>query len=608
MSGRAGTASETHPLLANYVERQLEREENPESERSSEITFLRWTTCDEIRRCSCAVLSFMLMAALVGSGLVLFWFLWAWFVLYLDLPGVLTPIVWLAGFLLPLCIFKLLQSCPRCTRACFAQPLLPPDINAWKTHHLWNERRQFILVIESITPLPRSVCEMVSDFCFHRDILVTTNGNKLVGIYPDTAQLHTVAEFSKNITDLAVCNGNIHCVYVLMCRESASNAMKCDCSEGDDDTTINNSIGDWIPSLIWSSPSQCVDMMICSYDIASGLLVDSSLTFAFEQISLSTMQQLGGIYYSPSYRLLIDTQRDILVVHRDGDFVMFDSVSLQQIGHRRAIIGHPENRDDREQFVHLREYRWNASRIVPPRVVEHILRIVDEVEGTVSTAPRAASDVYVVIPFGAHALFITNICTGWLRYLDFSHVDLISDTSIHYVEFSIDSQYLYLCCSQTLSVLSTHNFEALITVPFTKLDYTMPCGLVRTPPNEDQILLMLSKHRHKSSQESYKTTLSKKLESIAVIFASTRIFMDPRIFLYRFPDNKSRVVSHGNGKHRSVYSKGSFLIDRVMSTNEAASNGSGAGRGQQWHYISLKQQRPWNHTSTSPTTKYHFVP
>ena len=120
--------NETHPLLANYVERQIEREEQTGSERSSEITFLRWTTCDEIRRCSFAVFSFILMAALVGSGLVLFWFLWAWFVLYLDLPGVLTPIVWLAGFLLPLCAFKLFQSCPRCTRACLAQPLIPPGI------------------------------------------------------------------------------------------------------------------------------------------------------------------------------------------------------------------------------------------------------------------------------------------------------------------------------------------------------------------------------------------------------------------------------------------------------------------------------------------------
>jgi hypothetical protein len=200
-------------------------------------------------------------------------------------------------------------------------------------------------------------------------------------------------------------------------------------------------------------------------------------------------------------------------------------------------------------------------------------------------------------------------------------VDPISDTQIHYVEFSIDNQYLYLCCSQTLSVLSTKNFQPIITVPFTKLDYTMPCGLIRTPPTEDQILLMLAKHRQKllrqiklkhensvpsmsrnyslsqdpryhdiikSSQQTYKNSLSKKLESIAVIFASTRIFMDPRIFLYRFPENKSRVVSHGSGKQRSVYSGGSFLIDRV--TNEAPSQGV----GQQWHYISMKQQRPWN--------------
>ena len=126
MNPQSAASNETHPLLANYVERQMEREAQTASEGSSEITFLRWTTCDEIKRCSCAILSFVVMAALVGSGLVLFWFLWAWFVLYLDLPGVLTPIVWLAGFLLPLCGFKLLQSCPRCTRACLAQPLIPP--------------------------------------------------------------------------------------------------------------------------------------------------------------------------------------------------------------------------------------------------------------------------------------------------------------------------------------------------------------------------------------------------------------------------------------------------------------------------------------------------
>ena len=76
------------------------------------------------------------------------------------------------------------------------------DINAWKTHHLWNQRRLFILKIHKLTPLPLSIAEMVSDFCFHSDILVTTNKNKLVGIYPDTARLHTVAEFSKSITGI----------------------------------------------------------------------------------------------------------------------------------------------------------------------------------------------------------------------------------------------------------------------------------------------------------------------------------------------------------------------------------------------------------------------
>ena len=80
------------------------------------------------------------------------------------------------------------------------------DINAWKTHHLWNQRRLFILKIHKLTPLPLSIAEMVSDFCFHSDILVTTNKNKLVGIYPDTARLHTVAEFSKSITGITIMN------------------------------------------------------------------------------------------------------------------------------------------------------------------------------------------------------------------------------------------------------------------------------------------------------------------------------------------------------------------------------------------------------------------
>ena len=65
-------------------------------------------------------------------------------------------------------------------------------------------------------------------------------------------------------------------------------------------------------------------------------------------------------------------------------------------------------------------------------------------EGTQSSYLYNPSDIYVVIPFGHHALFICNLNTGWLRYLDFSHVDPISDTQIHYVEFSIDNQYLYL--------------------------------------------------------------------------------------------------------------------------------------------------------------------
>ena len=113
------------------------------------------------------------------------------------------------------------------------------DLNAWKTHHLWTERRRFIAVIHGVSPLPLSLSEMVSDFCFHCDVLVTTKKNKLVGIYPDSARLHTVAEFSKSLTDLAVANGNIHRVYVLMCLEMQKTAIDCrdrlGCDGGDDD-------------------------------------------------------------------------------------------------------------------------------------------------------------------------------------------------------------------------------------------------------------------------------------------------------------------------------------------------------------------------------------
>ena len=95
------------------------------------------------------------------------------------------------------------------------------DINAWKTHHLWNQRRLFILKIHKLTPLPLSIAEMVSDFCFHSDILVTTNKNKLVGIYPDTARLHTVAEFSKSITGIIIINTTYyhHCeIAIALCQ------------------------------------------------------------------------------------------------------------------------------------------------------------------------------------------------------------------------------------------------------------------------------------------------------------------------------------------------------------------------------------------------------
>ena len=76
-----------------------------------------------------------------------------------------------------------------------------------------------------------------------------------------------------------------------------------------------------------------------------------------------------------------------------------------EVMERRSVIGHPENREVREQFMRLREYRFNASRIVPARVVSSIIGIVDQVEGT----QRAY-------------MYNANI-NSWLRYLDFSHVD-----------------------------------------------------------------------------------------------------------------------------------------------------------------------------------------
>ena len=159
-------------------------------------------------------------------------------------------------------------------------------------------------------------------------------------------------------------------------------------------------------------------MMICEYDIAGGSLTATSPMFSFEQISVTTMQQLRGIYYKPSYRLMVDGSRDLLVVSRDGDFCVFDTAGLGLVA-RREIIGHPDNRDDREQFVHLREYRFTASRMVPQGVVQWVLAIVDQVEGTQSGYLLNDNDVYVMVPFGQHALFICNVTTGWLRYLDF---------------------------------------------------------------------------------------------------------------------------------------------------------------------------------------------
>jgi len=112
-----------------------------------------------------------------------------------------------------------------------------------------------------------------------------------------------------------------------------------------------------------------------------------------------------------------------LVVSRDGDFCVFDTAGLGLVA-RREIIGHPENRDDREQFVHLREYRLTASRLVPQGVVQWVLGIVDQVEGTQSGYLLNENDVYVMVPFGQHALLSamsapdgcgTSISATWTR-------------------------------------------------------------------------------------------------------------------------------------------------------------------------------------------------
>jgi len=90
--------------------------------------------------------------------------------------------------------------------------------------------------------------------------------------------------------------------------------------------------------------------------------------------------------------------------------------------------------------------------------------------------------------------------------------------------------------------------------------------------------------------QAYIQELSKKLESILIVFASTRIMLDPRAFLYRFPRNKCRVVTNIVGKKRKVYD-GTYLLERTVSeTNVERSTSENAC----WQYISLKH-RPWNH-------------
>ena len=414
--------------------------------------------------------------------------------------------------------------------------------------------------------------------------------------------------------------------------------------------------------------------------------------------------------------MLMDDHRKKLVVMRDGEFIVFDvqnSINDSQtrsysrgdceilIESRRELLARPESTDDREQFLHLREYSWNAAIVIPPVVVRNIIRVVDRVEETDSSILMDDSDVYVMIPFGDHALFVGNVSTGWLRYLDFSHVEPLSESIIHHIGFSKDNLYIYLCCNNTLSLLSTANFQPIVTVPFTDLEYTVPVGVVRTPPEEFQLQMMMNRHRAKlmakqnkliekertkrrlqlanrmaNAAESgiigsnggvsgngggldtianefdkefhsklidsiqkesilYQKELKKRLESISVIFASTRVFLDPRAFIYRFPINKCKVITtqvnsrlrfsrskKKNGKIKRKVFDGTYLLDRHYNDNLGgisamtdqatgiagngngnAANGMGNGNGFMdgtqgnaagggWHYMSLKY-RPW---------------
>jgi len=94
---------------------------------------------------------------------------------------------------------------------------------------------------------------------------------------------------------------------------------------------------------------------------------------------------------------------------------------------------------------------------------------------------------------------------------------------------------------------------------------------------------------NQNNLQSYVRELSKKLESIMVVFASTRIMLDPRVFLYRFPRNKCRVVTNIVGKKRKVYD-GTYLLERNVNESNIEQSSS---ENACWQYISLKH-RPWN--------------
>ena len=167
-----------------------------------------------------------------------------------------------------------------------------------------------------------------------------------------------------------------------------------------------------------------------------------------------------------------------------------------------------------------------------------------------------------MIPFNIHALFIGNINTGWIRYLDFTNVEPIGNNinnKIYYINFSLNNKYLYLCLTKYLTILNTNNFQPILNIKFTDLQNVIPCDLIRTPPSQEQIELILNKYIKKNNYKNNNNTtyikneLKKKLESMSIIFSSTKTFLDPRVFIYKFPMNKCKVITQKKGSKKSNF-------------------------------------------------------